>query len=146
MVVKTYRGILADGGQDRIRLQTIKGKVGYRIVKFQLFPHNPGWEDFESFVQVFKSSQSSIPTTEARCDFTDSDLLAAALYTATAATPSSPGTLITIFDNEIFNQDVFVTHTQQSGVKLINYYLELEVIPLDDAGAQYTTLKDMRQS
>jgi len=145
-MIKTFRGLLADGGQDRIRLSTIKGKVGYRIVKFQLFPYKPGWSDFESLVQIFKSSQSSIATTEARCDFTDSDLLAAAIFTATAATPSSPGTQITIFDNEIFNQDVFVTHTQQSGAELINYYLELEVIPLDDAGAEYTTLKDMRQT
>jgi len=34
MVVKTFRGLLADGGQDRIRLSTIKGKVGYKIAKF----------------------------------------------------------------------------------------------------------------
>ncbi len=144
MVVKTYRGLLVDGGQDQIRLSTIKGKVGYRIVKLQLFPYKPGWSDFESLVQVFTTRQSSIPTTEARCDFTESDLLAAATFTATALTPSSPETQITIFDNEIFNQDIFVTHTQQSGAELINYYLELEVIPLTDHGAEYTTLKDIR--
>ena len=36
MVVKTFRGQLEDGGQDHIRLQTIKGKVGYRIVSCKL--------------------------------------------------------------------------------------------------------------
>ena len=41
MVVKTFRGLLADGGQDHIRLQTIKGKVGYRIVKYQLMGQKP---------------------------------------------------------------------------------------------------------
>ena len=51
-----------------------------------------------------------------------------------------------VFDREIFNQDIYVTHTDtiSSSSKPINYYIELEVIPLDDAGAEFTTLKDMR--
>jgi len=49
-----------------------------------------------------------------------------------------------IFDREIFNQDIYITQSEQSGSQSLNYYLELEVIPLDDAGAEYTTLKDMR--
>jgi len=47
-MIKTFRGLLADGGQDRIRLSTIKGKVGYKIAKFEGFPNTPGVTDYES--------------------------------------------------------------------------------------------------
>ena len=40
-MIKSYKGSLPDGGQDRIRLATIKGKVGYRIVKFQIIAEEP---------------------------------------------------------------------------------------------------------
>ena len=45
-----------------------------------------------------------------------------------------------------FNQDIFVSNVAGAGQAStgVNYYLELEVIPLDEAGAEYTTLKDMR--
>ena len=66
------------------------------------------------------------------------------IYTEAAAV-SSPGFQSVIFDNEIFNQDIFITHSEPSSNSTGNYYIELEVIPLDDAGAEYTTLKDMRQ-
>ena len=145
MVVKTFRGLLADGGQDRIRLQTIKGKVGYRIVKFQLFPNN-AFADQEGVTQIFKAEQTSVPTSAPRVDLTDSDLLAAGIYKAAASGSAVAFTDAVIFDQEIFNQDIFITYTDHSGTETCNYYLELEVIPLDDAGAEYTTLKDMRQS
>ena len=141
MVVKTYRGLLADGAQDRIRLQTIKGKVGYRIVKFQLIQEEPGEHSVESVVKIYKTEQTTIDNT---VNFTDSDLLAAGYYTE-AASSNYPGFISVIFDNEIFNQDVYVTQKEPGGYRC-NYYLELEVIPLDDAGAEYTTLKDMRQT
>ena len=141
MVVKTYRGLLADGGQDRIRLQTIKGKVGYRIVKFQLMPAVPGGAVQDSVIQIWKTEQSSVVAT---ANFTDSDLLACGIYSQ-HQTQYNMNTEI-IFDNEIFNQDIYVTHKDEAGGELCNYYIELEVIPLDDAGAEYTTLKDMRQT
>jgi len=143
MVVKTFRGLLADGGQDRIRLQTIKGKVGYRIVKFQLMTGAPGSTDYEQIVKIFKSSQTSI--VEA-IDFTDSDLLAAGYTEGAAATNFIGDPMTVIFDTEIFNQDIFISHFDVKNAESCNYYLELEVIPLDDAGAEYTTLKDMRQA
>jgi len=73
MVVKTFRGLLADGGQEQIRLQTIKGKVGYRIVKLQLFPYQPGHTvNYESVIQIFTHKQSTVPASAATVDFTDS--------------------------------------------------------------------------
>jgi len=141
MVVKTFRGLLANGGQDRIRLQTIKGKVGYKIVKFELFPNAPGATAIESLCKIFKNKQTAITGT---IDFTDSDVLAAAylaIYTAAYYGTDK----ITIFDNETFNQDIYITHVDVSpGGSPCNYYIELEVIPLDDAGAEYETIKDLR--
>jgi len=138
-MIKTFRGLLADGGQDRIRLQTIKGKVGYRIVKFQVMgPDNNS--NFEQVLKIYK--KSTTPSND--INFTDSDLLAAGL----AAEDNSRAILnepVIIFDNEIFNQDIYITNKGHDNTAAINYYIELEVIPLDDAGAEYTTLKDMRQ-
>ena len=142
MVVKTYRGLLADGGQDRIRLQTIKGKVGYRIVKFQVMPNNPAAQDPEAIIQITKNS---ITTPSELINFTDSDLLAAAYYSG-GDTTTKPQDSVIIFDNEIFNQDIYISLKDDSDNESMNYYIELEVIPLDDAGAEYTTLKDMRQT
>jgi len=142
MVVKTYRGLLADGGQDRIRLSTIKGKVGYRIIKFSIISKAPGTVSQENVVKIYKQEQSSI---DGIVDFTDSDLLAVS-YSSESASANYPGYKTIIFDRQIFNQDVYVTHDDVDSNGPSNYYLELEVIPLDDAGAEYTTLKDMRQA
>ena len=145
MVVKTFRGLLADGGEDRIRLQTIKGKVGYRIVKFNLFPIKPGSETIETTASIFKTAGKGSGTSVAVVDFTDNDLLGAAYY-ADAAESGQPAFESVFFDQEIFNQDIYINLTDTVGSESCNYYIELEVIPLDDAGAEYTTLKDMRQS
>ena len=143
-MIKTFRGLLADGGQDRIRLQTIKGKVGYRIVKFQAFANLPGTTDWESTLQIFKTEQTTVSATTATVNFSDSDLLAATYYPDSADLRYNAGSTTVVFDSEIFNQDIYITHTDTAGSTAMNYYIELEVIPLDDAGAEYTTLKDMR--
>jgi len=147
MVVKTFRGLLADGGQDRIRLQTIKGKVGYRIVKLNLMPNLPGDGTQESLVKIYTDKQATVPLTGGTVDFTDSSLLSAGFVGQTSTGSQYPPVQIILFDQEIFNQDIYITHTEQTGnTNKCNYYLELEVIPLDDAGAEYTTLKDMRSA
>ena len=133
--------MLADGGQDRIRLQTIRGKVGYKIVKFQLMTEKPGTTDYEQIVKIFKTSQTSI--VEA-IDFTNTDLLAAGFTEGAAATNFIGDPMTVIFDNEIFNQDIFISHFDAKGALPCNYYLELEVVPLDDKMAEYSTLKDLR--
>jgi len=139
-MIKTFRGLLADGGQDRIRLQTIKGKVGYRIVKFQIISETPSAAAPESIVKIFTEEQSSAT---ALINFTDNALLAAAYYSG-ADVPSQPQDIIIVFDKEIFNQDIYITHLDNDASVNMNYYLELEVIPLDDKGAEYTTVKDLR--
>jgi len=142
MVVKSFRGKLADGGQDRIRLSTIKGKVGYNILKFQVLPYLPATTDQESVCMIWKTKQTSIPTSAPTIDFTDTDLLAAAYYGHRVEDANDAS--IIIFDNQLFNQDIYITHTEGTGTNVLNYYFELEIISLDDKGAEYTTIRDLR--
>jgi len=139
-MIKTFRGLLADGGQDQIRLQTIKGKVGYKVVKFQILRTVPT-ASTDHVVKIFKEKQSTVLSSSATINLTEADLLAVGALSGTAF-----GEYYTtiIFDQETVNQDIFVTHTDNDGTEGINYYIELKVITLDDAGAEYTTIKDMR--
>ena len=139
-MIKSFRGLLADDTEERIRLSTPKGKVGYKIVKFQVMGISEN-VDYETAVQIFKKSV----TPSASVDFADADLLAAALYGDSTST-STQGDSTVIFDNEIFNQDIFVSAKALTGSTAINYYMELEVIPLSDQGAEYTTIKDIRSN
>ena len=139
-MIKTFRGLLEDGGQDHIRLQTIKGKVGYKINKFQIMPNEPGTDTLEAVVKIYSQEQSTI---DGKVNFTDSDLLGAAYYQDSNAIDADSSTII--FDTEIFNQDIFVTYKEISTTaEPCNYYIELEVIRLTDSDAEFTTLKDIR--
>ena len=140
MVVKTFRGLLADGGQDQIRLSTNDGKTGYRIVKLDIFAQNPGIKDYENVVKVFKTNQSSITDD---VDFTDSKLLAVA-YLEGHSDAHQTDSKWTIFDNEVFNQDIYVTQKDAAVGEACNYYIELEVIPLAADEATVATLKNIK--
>jgi len=140
MVVKTYRGLLVDGGQERIPLSTKDGSVGYRIIKFQLVQEEPGQASVEHTVKIYKTEQTTIDN---NINFTDSDLLAAALY---QARDGQHLVVNIIFDNEIFNQDVYVTHEDTDGASACNYYIELEQMKLDHTQNMSATLKAIRGS
>ena len=146
MPLKTFRGLLADGGQDTIRLSTSQGKIGYRIKKLELFPHLPGTESVESTVMIWRNEQTSVPTDTATVDFSNAQLLGAAMF-HDSSSEGNLNPLYVVFDNVIINQDIFITHTEtnSSGVgQSSNYYLELEQVSLDDNEAMVATLKDMR--
>jgi len=52
-----------------------------------------------------------------------------------------------IFDKEIFNQDIYITHTEAAGSALAcNYYIELEQVKLDLSENTVATLKDIRNA
>jgi hypothetical protein len=139
MVVKTFRGILQTGTQDRIKLSTIKGKMGYRIVKFQIIDDDPGEQTPEITVKIYKTKQSTIDNA---VNFSDTDLLAVAYYRSTSNVSGDSHNII--FDQEIVNQDIYVTAICLNDNRPSNYYIELEVIPLDDKMAEYATVKDLR--
>ena len=139
-MIKTFRGLLADGEEDKIRLSTKQGKIGYKIVKFDLISDQPTKVLAESVVKIFKVTQSSITDD---IDFSDGNLLAVGLF-STDTSPAGPVEVVTIFEQEIFNQDIYVTHTESHGTGACNYYLELETINMTDNQAAVSTLRDIR--
>tara|TARA_Y100000310_G_scaffold91896_1_gene89421 strand:+ start:132 stop:560 length:429 start_codon:yes stop_codon:yes gene_type:complete len=141
-MIKTFRGLLADGTQDRIRLSTLKGKVGYRITKFEVMHDEPGQQHVEGTMKIYKTSQSTIDN---NVDFSDPNLLAAA-YLAESDDHANTIGMVTIFDSEIFNQDIYVTLEDTVGSRPMNYYIEVEVKALSDMQAEYTTIKDIRSN
>ena len=139
-MIKTFRGLLTDGEQDRIRLSTKKGKIGYKIVNLEIIGNKPGASNpVESLIAIWKIKQTSTSST---IDFSDGNLLAVALWTMGETTYSHD--LVIIFDNEVFNQDVFVTHVDIQGSEACNYMLKLETMPLTDNAAAVSTLRDIR--
>jgi hypothetical protein len=147
MTIKSFRGSLEDATETTISLHTIKGKTGYKIVKFQIYPVKPGVGVQESVVNVWKEyrfTPGSGPTT---VDFDDQRLLATAFLQANAAADSGgPNAIQVVFDNEIINQDITVQHEDLSTGEACNFYLELELIKLSDVEAEITTIKDLRNS
>ena len=139
----SYRGTLPIGEQDRIRLKTNTGKTGYRIKKFQVMPTAPGINHQEIIAKITKTDQTGSITTAV--DFTDSDLLAVNYYVENPGTNVTPDDSI-IFDNEKFNQDIFVNITDANGGTVpVNYYIELETMALSDLETTMLTLQSIRQ-
>ena len=138
----SFRGTLPIGEQDRIRLKTNNGKVGYKITKFQVITTTPGGATSEMIGQIFKTDQTGNITTTV--DFSDKDLLAMAFY-QDGATIDNTQNMTVIFDNEKFNQDIFVNITDASGSTVPgNYYIELEAMSLSDLESTMLTLQSLR--
>ena len=138
----SYRGTLAIGEEDRISLATIQGKVGYKINKFQLMSTTPGVAAYEYVGKITKVTDPNIgPVVK----FTDADLLAVVFHKADySASRTEIGDII-IFDNEKFNQDIFVNITDaSSGTVPCNYYIELETMDLSELETTMLTLKNLR--
>jgi len=140
-MIKTFRGLIVDGGQDTIVLHTNDGSTGYRIVKFEILPFTPGDVNQDSCVQVWTEEQTTVVHT---IDFSEPTLLGAATYGSDNATYSNNDIRAIIFDRDIFNQDIYVTHQNASGAESINYYIELEQFKLDLSESTVATLKDIR--
>jgi hypothetical protein len=137
-MIKTFRGLLEDQSQAKIRLSTKKGKIGYRINKFQIIPKNAGTADIEASLKIFKVVQTSITGS---FDLSDGNLLAGAFF---SIKDNSFFNEVVIFDKEVFNQDIYITHYDSSTGQGMNYYLEVETISLTDNAAAVSTLRDIR--
>jgi len=138
-MIKTFRGLLVDGGQDTINLHTNDGKTGYRIVKFQIIPIGIN-QNLESVTKIYKVEQATV---DSNIDFSDNTLLGAAILKI-GTSPSETLALHTIFDQEIFNQDIYVTSIDDAGSKACNYYIELEQVKLDLNESTVATLQNIR--
>jgi len=138
MTIKTFRGLIADGGTDTLLLHTNDGSTGYRIVNFQIIPNTPG-VNIDAVVKIWKVTPQAATAT---VDFSDNTLLAVAWnYNDTYETDD-----VIIFDREIFNQDIYVQHHEEKSTHAINYYIELEQMPLALDENTVATLKDIRNT
>ena len=141
MPIKSFRGLMVDGAIDTIMLHTNNGATGYRIVKLELFPAKFGNFDQKSTVTIFKTPQTTATNV---VDFSDNELLAASCL-STDNSEANPLNLTTVFDNEIFNQDIFICHKDaHADNNPVNYYIELEQIKLSLDENTVATLKDIR--
>jgi hypothetical protein len=140
-MIKTFRGKIADGGQDTIVLHTNDGSTGYRILKFEIMPPASGTIAAEYCAKIFKVQQSSV---DGAIDFSDQTLLAAATLKKSGTLSHAETPLQVIFDKEIFNQDVYVTNFDADSSNAINYYIELEQVKLNLNESTVATLKDIR--
>jgi len=140
----SFRGLLADGAQERISLQTIRGETGYRITKFELMTNTPGVGSGEHIAKIYKVEQT-LPV-DSLVDFSDQRLLGAAQVNNHSAANAYPAVISVVFDNEVFNQDIFITHTELISTGACNYYIELEQMDLAMDEATVATLKDIRNN
>ena len=138
-MIKTFRGILLDAETHKIRLSTKKGKIGYKIIKLQVLPNKPGQEASEATVTVQKISF----TPANAIDLSDGNVLAVAYWAGDAALGYPQTDTQVIFEQEIFNQDIYIGSNDLQG-KAMNYYLELETINMSDNEASVSTLRDIR--
>jgi len=141
-MIKTFRGLIADGGQDIINLHTNDGKIGYRIVKFQLMFSAPGTNSVQHIVKIYKDQPLSI---DGLINFSDSNLIGAGWLNGSTSATYGWNVIVT-FDSEIFNQDIYITHSEISGSSAINYYIELEQMSLDLNEATVATLQSIRSA
>ena len=137
----SYRGKIDMGTENRIKLATKQGKVGYKINKFQIISTTPGTGNVELVSKITKVTDTNIGPT---AKFTDADLLGVAFYSGNenAAYPFSE---TIIFDNEMVNQDIFVSMADADGGTVPgNYYIELETMNLSDVEATMLTLESIK--
>jgi len=141
--IVSFRGLLASGAQKRIALETIRGEKGYRIVKFEMFSYTPGiGTAAEHLIKIYKVEQTAVDGT---VNFSDNTLLGSGFLPV--KTSEFTQNDIVVFDNEIFNQNIYVTHSDIGGNSVpCNFYIELEQRDLALDEATVATLKDIRNN
>ena len=126
----SFRGLLADGGQDKIRIQGPVGDIAWRITKFAILGPD-GNSHVESSIKIYREKQTSIDGT---INFGDADLLGAALYSQNSSAHQYPVDIVVIFDNALFSRNIYVTQSETVGSASCNYYIELEEVKVGKAG------------
>lgn len=147
MPIKSFRGLIEDGGVQQIRLSTRDGSIGYKIKRFEAVGEQPGQEAYESTLQIFTVPQTSPGTAIATIDFSNQELLGVAVIAGSAQGFNVPYSQVVVFDNKTFNQDIYITHvnTVTTGVDTpANWHIELEQVKLDLNENTVATLKDIR--
>ena len=142
MSVKTFRGQLPIGVQEKIHLSTNDGLTGYRINKFQIMSSTPGDGEVEYVAKIYLTDQTGKIT--ATVNLSEPDLIGVVYHEDQPATAYTSSSAI-IMDKETFNQDIFVYITDTLGGTIAgNFYLELEQVKLDLNASTYITVKNIR--
>jgi len=126
--VHSFRGLLGDGGEDEINLERQNVNLAYRIIKFQAMGITEN-ETYETTLKIYRESQTSI---DSIVDFSDQDLLGAILYGDTGGASIFSNQSI-IFDNVLFSRNIYVTNKSIAAASAMNYYIELEEVPVGAA-------------
>ena len=142
MTIRSFRGKIGAGINNiqTITLHTNDGSTGYRIKRFELIAEKPASTDFKHVVKIYKVPQTVV---NGDVDFSDNTLLAVG-FTKGDTEEYQAGYDNIIFDNEIFNQDIYLTAIEAKANLECNYYIELEQIPLALDENTVATLKDIR--
>jgi len=126
----SFRGLLADAAQERIRIQGPVGSIAWRITKFQIIEKSPLDTSARWCVKIFRESQSSIDT---QIDFRNDELLAVGVWSGQASAHNYPEDMNVIFDNALFSRNIHISAKAEAGSSC-NYYIELEEVKLSAAG------------
>jgi len=140
--LKTFKGKIPIGVQEKISLSTNDGLTAYRIVRFDIMSSTPGVGEVEYVAKIYTTDQSGNETTSV--DFSDTDLIAVNYYQDNPAAAYPAATTI-IQDKETFNQDIFIYIMDAEGGSIPgNFYIELEQFSIDVNTSTYHTLKNIR--
>jgi len=138
----SFRGLLADGGQEKIRIQGATGEIAWRLTKFQILPEAPGVSSAEHIVKIYREEQT---TEDGVINFTDDELLGAAYYTSNTSGGELESTMV-IFDNNLFVRNIWVTHVDVRSSFNVNYYIELEEVKVSAAGMAQLSVAAARRT
>jgi len=127
----SFRGFLANGKQDKIRIQGPIGAIAWRITKLDLISEAPASTTQETVVKVFREDGETI---DANINFTQDSLLAAGYFEGHSNSTDFGGTII-VFDGDLFVRDIYIMGVDGSGGDMpINYVIELEEVKVSRAG------------
>ena len=144
----SFRGQLAGddaGSMQSIALQTNNGLIGYRITKLQTIQKSPGAVNCEGLIVIWKTEPTAAEIATKTIDLSNNRILAIAFYSGQASAQTYPEDMTIIFDNEKFNQDIYISYIDVSTSNdAMNFYFELEQMKLDLNEQTVATLKDIR--
>ena len=145
-IIKTFKGKIPIGVQEKIHLSTADGLTGYKIKEFKIISSTPGTGTNELVGKIYLTDQTNNITNT--IDFNETDLIAASFShvgESTGTTVSNSFSETIIVDPETFNQDIFVYITDVHGGAIpANFFIKLEQFKIDLTTSTYHTLKNIR--
>jgi len=127
--VHSFRGLLTDGDQRKIRIQGSVGAIAWRISKFEVLGPNAA-TNMRQVIKIYREEQGTVDTI---INFDDDELLGAAVLEDYDALATAVATSV-IFDNNLFVRNIWVTSQGHTDTPSTNYYIELEEVKVSKAG------------